>query len=143
MSFRMSFGRSIVRFERQCQRYERQLKLGSIPSRSDGDKGTQALDYKRSCQIQSELEQRARLLLFRSGVHLVWLSSYLNFVRHVFKLKRTLCRQALSYEARVAIVRWTGQGLRQHLLERLCRELLEVEPAEETEEGIEPKAAKQ
>jgi len=130
-----SFGRSVERSQRQFTRYERKLRVGSIPHRSDGDIGAQASDYERSCRAQAELGQRARLLLFDYGVHLVWLPSYLNFTNHISRLKRTLCRQALSFEARAAITRWTGQGLIQPLLERLCREVLEVEPAEEPKEG--------
>ena len=111
--------------ERAACRYARAVRKARV-TRADGATWQQTENYRLACERAELRTAQVKQVVYSMGTSEIHVVAYRNFGLHVDKLVRNYSGVTLSRLAIAAIDRWTAAGLRQDVLEAICRRVFNL-----------------
>jgi len=114
--------------DRVCQKYEVKLDMGRASSRGDGDRERQVAAFRRSAEKDKAMREAVAAVLSAEGISTIWWAYYYAFGRKLAWLQAHWGdTMVMRSEALIQLDVWTARGLARPVLERVAREVFEID----------------
>jgi len=114
--------------DRVCEKYEVKLSLGRASTRVDADRERQVAAFRRSAEQDRALREAVAAVLSAEGISTIWWAYYYAFGRKLARLQAHWGdTMVMRSETLIQLDVWTARGLARPVLERVAREIFEID----------------